>query len=397
VSGDAPHAPPGWYQDPDEPGVLRYWDGSVWSSEPPAVPPPGVQVNTPITTGGRGNDLARRLSDQPGVFWGAVAAAVGMGIGTVGTWATALGFISIAGSSVEAGQVVLGLAVVGLLGLWARALRGARWPVLIALVCGGIGAAISGIDLHKLSGIGTSDFFGEQIHLVHPGWGIYLTVGSGTALALLSLAVLIVGQDSSRSHEPVGATADDQDVHDDHYGAGIAFVVIVIAIGVVVAVSHVATPSTASGTENVATSTATTSPPAETSTVPAETESVPTATTATTPAASNSSEALGALERYWEDIGEHNYTGAYIYLAPGASGLSESEFISSEQHAGIQDAAFHGRVLSSSDSGAKIEVVSLVTHDQQFGCRDWSGSYEMTDQSDMWLIEKAVITPRPCA
>jgi hypothetical protein len=132
------------------------------------------------------SEMFRRLGDQPGVFWGAVAACVAMGVGAVGTWATALGFISIAGTSGEDGQVVLGAAVVGLLALWVRARRDAVWPALVALLCGAVGGGISGVDLHKLSGIGTSDFFGQQVHLVHAGWGIYLAVGAGAALILLA-------------------------------------------------------------------------------------------------------------------------------------------------------------------------------------------------------------------
>jgi Protein of unknown function (DUF2510)/DNA methylase len=163
VTGDSPPAPPGWYQDPDEPGVLRYWDGSEWSSSPPTVPPPTVQVNTPVMKDRPPSELSRRLGDQPGVFWGAVAACVAMGVGAVGTWATALGFISIAGTSGEDGQVVLGAAVVGLLALWVRTRRDAVWPALVALLCGAVGGGISGVDLHKLSGIGTSDFFGQQV------------------------------------------------------------------------------------------------------------------------------------------------------------------------------------------------------------------------------------------
>jgi hypothetical protein len=76
--------------------------------------------------------------------------------------------------------------------------------------------------------------------------------------------------------------------------------------------------------------------------------------------------------------------------------LSESEFISSEQHAGIQHVEFNGQTGASSSSTATIEVTSLITHDQQFGCRIWSGSYEMTNQNDAWLIKKASLTPRPC-
>jgi hypothetical protein len=41
----------------------------------------------------------QRFAEQPGIFWGAILACVGMGIGAVGTWATALGIISVAGTN----------------------------------------------------------------------------------------------------------------------------------------------------------------------------------------------------------------------------------------------------------------------------------------------------------
>jgi len=219
VTDDAPPAPPGWYQDPDDPGVLRYWDGSGWSASPPTVPPPGVQVNTPVTAETQEPAVFRRLAEQPGVFWGAVLACIGMGIGAVGTWATALGFISIAGTAGEDGQVVLGAAAVGLLLLWARARTGAVWPAALAMLSGAVGTAISGIDLHKVSGIGTSDFMGQRVRLVHPGWGIYLAIGAGTAFVLLTLATVIVGADKPGLAQ---ASADEQ-VGPNRYSAGIAF------------------------------------------------------------------------------------------------------------------------------------------------------------------------------
>ncbi|MGA2165788.1 MAG: DUF2510 domain-containing protein [Solirubrobacteraceae bacterium] len=394
MTGESPPAPPGWYQDPDEPGVLRYWDGSEWSSSPPTVPPPTVQVNTPVMKDRPPSELSRRLGDQPGVFWGAVAASVAMGVGAVGTWATALGFISIAGTSGEGGQVVLGAAVVGLLALWVRTQHDAVWPALVALLFGAVGGGISGVDLHKLSGIGTSDFFGQQVHLVHAGWGIYLAVGAGAALILLSLAVIVIGHEDTRFEAQFGTSTGEVPASESTYSAGIGFVVLAISVGAVLAVSHIGLRNSSSLNTSSAAAVTQSSEAATTPSTSTEASSTPATETATTP--TPGSESLEALERYWADIGAHNYSGAYTYLAPGASGLSESEFISSEQHAGIQHVEFHGQTGASSSSTATIEVASLITHDQQFGCRIWSGSYETTNQNDAWLIKKASLTPRPC-
>lgn len=352
------------------------------------MPPPGSQVNPPTGTQAPQSAKFQLLAEQPEVFWGAVLACIGMGVGAVGTWATALGFISVAGTSGEDGLVVLGASVAGLLALWARTSRNGVGPGIAAMLFGAIGAVIAGVDLHKLSGIGTTDFFGQQVRLVHPGWGIYLALGAGTAFVLLTLAVMIVGPERAGTE---GASGDD--TVEGRHSAGIGFVAVLIAIAVVIAVSNVGLRKTALASETA------TTPASNIATTPASTtETSPTTSTETATTSSTTNQPqLETLERYWDDVGAHNFTGAYAHLAPGASGLSESEFISSEQRAGIQHVAFHGKLGESSGSGsATVDVVSLVTHDEQFGCRVWSGSYQITEESGSWLIEKAALTPRPC-
>ncbi len=105
---------------------------------------------------------------------------------------------------------------------------------------------------------------------------------------------------------------------------------------------------------------------------------------------------LDAVNNYWSDIGAHNFGGAYGYVVPGSTGLSESQFVSSEEQANIENVQFHGQITSSSGSTASVEVVSLVTHDQQYGCRTWTGSYDMIEQGGGWLIERANLSPRSC-
>lgn len=111
---------------------------------------------------------------------------------------------------------------------------------------------------------------------------------------------------------------------------------------------------------------------------------------------SASSEALGTLDKYWSYIRDHGFAQAYSYLAPGAAGLSESQFIASEEHAGIENAQFHGNVAEATADSATVNVQSLITNDAQFGCRTWSGSYSLTRDSGGWRIERAALTPHSC-
>ncbi len=103
------------------------------------------------------------------------------------------------------------------------------------------------------------------------------------------------------------------------------------------------------------------------------------------------------VEAYWAAIEAHNYTRAYGYLAPGSISLTESEFVANEQQTNIQKVGFHGEVTSISGSSATVKIARLITDDQQYGCRTWTGSYQMTLQPSGWLIEHANLTPQSCS
>jgi hypothetical protein len=90
----------------------------------------------------------------------------------------------------------------------------------------------------------------------------------------------------------------------------------------------------------------------------------------------------------------HYLAGRWLRVQP--VGCSPAAFVTSEQHEHVQSAQFEGRVGSASGAGATVQVVSLTTHDRQFGCRSWSGSYRMTRRASRWLVAGAEIHPRPC-
>jgi hypothetical protein len=127
--------------------------------------------------------------------------------------------------------------------------------------------------------------------------------------------------------------------------------------------------------------------------------SISTSTTPTTAAAPNppAQAALAAVSTYWEAIGRHEFGAAYAVLAPGAVPQTGAQWASAEQSTGVESVRFKGEADDASGTEATVTVLSLVTVDQRFGCRSWTGAYRMTSRGGHWLIVRADITPRPCA
>lgn len=155
---------------------------------------------------------------------------------------------------------------------------------------------------------------------------------------------------------------------------------------------HTVVVDTTSGPWSVTIGGSGTSAPVTTSQAPA-----PTATSSPgTPSSTGGGDPLATVSAYWGSIGAHDFSAAYADLVPGSVGLTETQFVSGEQQAGIQSVSFNGHVVSNDGSTATATVDSLTTHDRQFGCRAWSDSYQLSNSGGQWLIEKASITPSPC-
>jgi hypothetical protein len=105
---------------------------------------------------------------------------------------------------------------------------------------------------------------------------------------------------------------------------------------------------------------------------------------------------LGAVRRYWRDIGASQYAAAFDYLAAGAVPQTQAQFVSDERQAGIESVDFAGRLAATTSSSATVAVTSLTTNDAQFGCRAWTGTYQLTKHANRWLIARASILPSPC-
>lgn len=106
---------------------------------------------------------------------------------------------------------------------------------------------------------------------------------------------------------------------------------------------------------------------------------------------------LGTVDRYWRDIGAGHYAAAFHYLGSGSVPQTQAQFVSDERQAQIARVDFNGRLAATTASSATVTVGSLTTNDAQFGCRTWTGTYQLRKDGDRWLIARASITPTPCS
>jgi hypothetical protein len=125
---------------------------------------------------------------QPGKFWLAVGGAAVMTIGALGPWATALGIVSKAGVDGD-GLLVIGAAGVAVLLLWKHAQSGGRGVLIGTLALGLVSVAICVYDLIDIESQAQSEFFGERLDVIEPGWGIYASLLGAAALTIASVAM----------------------------------------------------------------------------------------------------------------------------------------------------------------------------------------------------------------
>jgi hypothetical protein len=309
-------------------------------------------------------------------------------VGSFGPWATVL-FLSFAGTQ-GAGKLTAGLAGAALLVLAVTKGRaGGRILAGVMVAVAGTVAGYDSIDLARV--VANSTLFGHPIASV--GWGIY-SVLAGAVITVVALA------------QAAGELVR----------WAISAITIACGLGVVIAAArqtqHIApasasTPSITSATTTSAAatsaattlSTATTSTAATSSATTTASSTAATSSTATalpaSPSSSSPSGALAAVQDYWSDIGTGNFVGAWSYLAPGV--ISRASFINGEHQAGVRAATFTGSVQSSAGTSATVAVTSLVTHDQKYGCRAWTGSYQVAYQNGSWLIQRANLVPHNCS
>ena len=120
----------------------------------------------------------------PTTYWVALVAAVAVVIGSLGTWATALGGIVTVNGTDGDGTITAIFALVALAGLWAYRRKPRRVAAVGVLV---IGLLAFGIGIHDLVDIKTAvNTDAAAIGGVSVGWGLYLVALASGILSFAS-------------------------------------------------------------------------------------------------------------------------------------------------------------------------------------------------------------------
>ena len=121
------------------------------------------------------------------IYWVALAAAVGLVIGSIGPWVTTFG-ITDSGLDKD-GVITLPAALGAIAGLIIHDRNGKRGGLLASLILGALAALITIIDYFDVSG--EEEVLGQSADLASVEWGLYLALISAIALFVASLMLFL--------------------------------------------------------------------------------------------------------------------------------------------------------------------------------------------------------------
>ena len=124
--------------------------------------------------------------NRQGILAWALISATAMVVGAFGPWVTALGVISISGTTVSKHPYILaGLGVIGAAFVWAR--RSSNVAGVGAMLIGLAGTALSFYDRHHLTSmLRSAGPVGQAF--VHVGWGLNGVLAGSISLLLAATA-----------------------------------------------------------------------------------------------------------------------------------------------------------------------------------------------------------------
>lgn len=203
-----------------------------------------------------------------------------------------------------------------------------------------------------------------------PAWGVAAAVvlvallGGGAALAI----------SSSQKHDPSTVTVKERTVEKT-----------VPAVAATTAAHRTSTPSGGSAPSGGSTPTRSSTPSSPT----------PSATTPEPSPGEREANAVAAVDSYWGDISNHDFSGAYQIEEPSA-GSSESEWVAGEEGEGVEHVSYDFEPGSLDGNEATVEASSLRTVARKTGCFTWSGYYDLTDYGGTWKITHDGLERHPC-
>lgn len=175
--------PAGWHPDPSNPNQQRWWDREKWTEGTRGViTPPGSRhtKSTASTAGSNSNYLPSLIA--------ALAASVGIIVGSIGPWMT---FMALSKNGVEGdGLIMLILGAISAAALFTLLVRGGkagfvhRWiSTAVGVVC----LVIAIVDIMDVASR-TTELFGREVG-AQVGWGLWMAALSAAALCLTASTV----------------------------------------------------------------------------------------------------------------------------------------------------------------------------------------------------------------
>ena len=137
------------------------------------------------------------------IYWFALAAAVGLAVGSIGPWVSVLG-ITESGLDKD-GVITLPAALGAIAGLIHHDRKGTRGGLIAALILGALTTLITVIDYFDVQGNEDSELLGEGVDLASVEWGLYLAVISAIALFVTSLMLFLRHRRAGNTEPPAAA------------------------------------------------------------------------------------------------------------------------------------------------------------------------------------------------